>query len=125
MSLPPLITDTANEELHVKLKHYITLKDQSGCDLTENIRRHKDFANPQILQKTADYFCISQISSNYPTEIYDPHSYLLFDFEDHIRKRYSSIPSSTGSTGIIKDDTLSEVKKRQSKWGPASTVNNI
>ena len=49
----------------------------------------------QFLQKMIAEHKINEISSNYPKEMYDPHGYTEFDFEESIRRRCTYIDQNT------------------------------
>eukprot|EP01036_Dinobryon_divergens_P024415 gene24414-32863_t len=87
------LIDTINSQLEAKRKQ--------GFDLTEKIRSNKDFHNPYILKKVVEFFAIDEIGSNYPKEVFDPHSYAEEDFEESIRRRNSTPKPSvaTAPTG--------------------------
>jgi hypothetical protein len=51
-----------NQQTVERMKHYLQLKSQ-GFNLTDSIRRKKDFGNPYILQKVIDYYHIDEVPS--------------------------------------------------------------
>jgi hypothetical protein len=44
---PPIVRST-NVEVHKRLANYAKMKEESGFNLTESIRIHKDFGNPKV-----------------------------------------------------------------------------
>ncbi|CAM9972175.1 unnamed protein product, partial [Heterosigma akashiwo] len=67
--LPEEPTEECKPELQQRVTEYLTLAREKGYDLTDNLKKKKEFGNPQILQKVVDFFGIDDISSNYPKEI--------------------------------------------------------
>ena len=69
--LPPEPAGAPNAELVEKIRSWRA----QSFNPTANIKRNKEFGNPQILQKVADHFEIDDIASGYPKSLFDPHGY--------------------------------------------------
>jgi hypothetical protein len=98
--LPPLPSQAADAAVVEKIKHYMSLKEEQGFDLTDSIRSKKNFGNPYIFNIAVEHFKIDEIGSNYPPELFDPHGYAESDFEPAIRKRYTGVPMETGDAAL-------------------------
>ena len=98
--LPPLPSQAADAAVVEKIKHYMSLKEEQGFDLTDSIRSKKNFGNPYIFNIAVEHFKIDEIGSNYPSELFDPHGYTESDFESAIRKRYTGVPMETGDAAL-------------------------
>lgn len=66
-SVDPLI-----QEKMLKLKEK---KDATGMDMKYHIQKRKDFRNPSIYEKLIDHCGIEEFGSNFPPEVFDPHSF--------------------------------------------------
>ncbi len=90
-SLPPLVHVGVNPETVETIRHFMA----KGKDynLADSLRKQRSFRNPYILQEVVKQLNIDEIGSNYPTHLFDPHSYQERDFIDSIKRRYSQYTS--------------------------------
>ncbi|KAK3101563.1 hypothetical protein FSP39_004518 [Pinctada imbricata] len=89
-------------------------------DLNDSIKRRKDFRNPSIYEKLIEFIGIDEKGTNYPPEIYDPHSWGKESFYDaldkaqkaEMEKREKERKDRTKMSYLFNTDE----KKRKSKW---------
>ena len=66
---------------------------------------------------------IDEISSNYPKEIYDPHGYTEFDFEESIRRRCTYIDQNTVNDAIASQQSSTNQQQLAQNKGFLAPVN--
>jgi len=73
----------------------------------------------QFLQKMIAEHKIDEISSNYPKEMYDPHGYTEFDFEESIRRRCTyidqNIENVSNTIASVSDECSININRKESE----------
>mmetsp|Transcript_9115 Transcript_9115/g.12079 ORF Transcript_9115/g.12079 Transcript_9115/m.12079 type:complete len:444 (-) Transcript_9115:175-1506(-) len=134
--LPKEPEEECKPELQQRITEYLNLAREKGYNLTENLKKKKEFGNPQILQKVVDFFGIDDIQTNYPKEIYNPHGYQKEDFYDELvlaqRRAQQARQNAHRNTqhhkmvdrmDAAKQQAAEKKAKRASKWGTAPAPN--
>ncbi|PKU82448.1 uncharacterized protein LOC110113866 isoform X1 [Dendrobium catenatum] len=135
--LPPAITMNCSEELQEKINKFLSYK-RAGKSFNADLRKKKDYRNPDFLQHAVRYQDIEQIGSCFGTEVFDPQGYDKSDFYDQIeadmkremerkaqeRKRSQKIDFVSG--GIQSGEAASALKMNEkiSVVGVSSGANN-
>eukprot|EP00743_Colponemidia_sp_Colp-15_P011007 GILK01012215.1.p1 GENE.GILK01012215.1~~GILK01012215.1.p1 ORF type:complete len:217 (-),score=26.00 GILK01012215.1:149-799(-) len=86
--LPPSPRGECDPELERKIRQFFLLKER-GRTVAGELRASKAFSNPDILQKIVSFYDIDEIGSNYPPDIFDPHTVATdpSEFYDGIAER--------------------------------------
>jgi hypothetical protein len=53
---------------------------RAGKSLNRNLRRAKDFKNPELLTTLVQFVGIDEIGTNYAREVWDPHRFSASDY---------------------------------------------
>ena len=125
VDLLPTVASLSFPEVEQAIENHLKRKKEKSINLTEKIRQDKDFGNPGILQKIVDHFKIDEIGSNFPKDLFDPHGYSEYDFEESVRRRYSNSSSAHASVVVRSNQhqratasaDTDQTRKRKSKWG--------
>ena len=70
--LPDVRTDGVSAETLTRVGQYLEAQSHYNFDLTDSIKRKRDFGNPHILTKVCQFFEIDELGSNYPPSLFDP-----------------------------------------------------
>ena len=70
--LPDVRTDGVSAETLTRVGQYLEALSHYNFDLTDSIKRKRDFGNPHILTKVCQFFEIDELGSNYPPSLFDP-----------------------------------------------------
>ncbi|XP_020574339.1 uncharacterized protein LOC110020541, partial [Phalaenopsis equestris] len=81
--LPPAVAIKCSEELQEKINKFLSYK-MAGKSFNDDLRKKKDYRNPDFLQHAVGYQDIEQIGTCFGTEVFDPHGYDKSDFYDEI-----------------------------------------
>lgn len=131
IEIPPAPAGKCSNKLQDKIAGLFDKMRREGLDMNAKIQRRKDFRNPSIYEKLIEFIGIDEKGSNYPPEVFDPHSWGKESFYDALdkaqktemekrekeRKDRTKIEFMTGTkrpnsgTEATTDD-----KKRKSKW---------
>jgi len=84
--LPPEPEGEVDPSLQAKIQEAYKKKAAVGYSFNESLFRQKEFHNPDILTKLADYHNIDPIGSNYPRSQYDPHEFSRADYYDDLAR---------------------------------------
>ena len=98
-----------NPELQARIVQYIQKK-RAGANLNENLKKKKEFKNPEILSVIISQYKIDEFGSNYPTHVWSSAAVSKFNEEaSKINKPgartaitiFSSSPSSSSSSSSL------------------------
>lgn len=84
-NIPPSPEGECDPNLQAKIALFIQ-KHRDGLNLNEDLKRQKQFGNPEILDKIVQHFEIDELGSNYPKDIWDPHGLPKEDYYDKLGK---------------------------------------
>jgi len=84
--LPPEPEGEVDPSIQAKLQEAYKKKAAVGYSFNESLLRQKEFHNPYILTKLADYHNIDSNGSNYPRSHYDPHEFSRSDYYDDLAR---------------------------------------
>lgn len=84
-NIPPSPKGECDPNLQAKIALFIQ-KHRDGLNLNEDLKRQKQFGNPEILDKIVQHFEIDELGSNYPKDIWDPHGLPKEDYYDKLGK---------------------------------------
>lgn len=85
--LPPEPPTRCSQALQDKIARLYERKLRDGKDMNASIQMRKDFRNPSIYEKLISYCSIDEMGTNYPPEIYDPHSWNAESYYEELSKR--------------------------------------
>ncbi|KAL3617021.1 hypothetical protein CASFOL_039415 [Castilleja foliolosa] len=81
--LPPPPKAKCSEDLQVRIAKFIGLK-TTGRSFNSEVRKKKEYRNPDFLLHAVTYQAIDQIGSCFPKDVFDPHGYAESDFYDEL-----------------------------------------
>lgn len=87
IELPLEYPGRCSNALQDKTAKYYEKKIKEGKNMNESIQKMKDFRNPSIYEKLISYCGIDEMGTNYPPEVYDPHSWGPESLYDELAKR--------------------------------------
>ena len=128
--IPPEPSETCAKALQDKIQR-LHEKMKNGADMIKMIQKRKDFRNPSIYEKLIAYCGIDEMATNYPSDVYDPHSWTEKSFYEELSKRQKEEMDRRERerkertkvefmSGTKKDQ--SEPSKKKSKWdAPAAS----
>lgn len=85
--LPPEPPGKCSAALQEKIARLYERKLRDGKDMNASIQMRKDFRNPSIYEKLISYCSIDEMGTNYPPELYDPHSWSADSYYEELSKR--------------------------------------
>lgn len=103
---------------------------REGLNLTASIQRKTNFRNPSIYEKLIEFCGIDEKGTNFPPEVYDPHSFGKESYYDALdkaqklemekrekeRKDRTKIEFVTGTKKPSSGEGPTDEKKRKTKW---------
>jgi glucan-binding YG repeat protein len=113
-SLPPEPTSKLNPELQDKITSLYKKINESGFDLNKYIQDKKTFRNPSIYEKLIQFCGINELSTNFPTEIYDASVFGPESFYEELAKAQKNEMDKLEKQK--KENIKTEAVKRKSKW---------
>lgn len=129
IKLPPVPPGRCSNSLQEKISELYEKKTKEGKDMNATIQKKKNFRNPSIYEKLINYCAIDELGTNYPLEIYDPHSWGAESYYDELAKRQKEEMDKREKekkertkvefiSGTAKKPTaeISGDNKRKSKW---------
>ncbi|NXA96303.1 S30BP protein, partial [Melanocharis versteri] len=75
IKIPPEPPARCSNQLQDKIEKLYERKMKEGMDMNYIIQRKKEFRNPSIYEKLIQFCSIDEIGTNYPKDIFDPHSW--------------------------------------------------
>ncbi|NWT91918.1 S30BP protein, partial [Urocynchramus pylzowi] len=75
IKIPPEPPGRCSNQLQDKIKKLYEWKMKEGMDLNYIIQNKKEFRNPSIYEKLIQFCSIDEIGTNYPKDMFDPHSW--------------------------------------------------
>ncbi|NXT61133.1 S30BP protein, partial [Chaetops frenatus] len=75
IKIPPEPPGRCSNQLQDKIKKLYERKMKEGMDMNYIIQRKKKFLNPSIYEKLIQFCSIDEIGTNYPKDMFDPHSW--------------------------------------------------
>ncbi|GFP89615.1 sap30-binding protein [Phtheirospermum japonicum] len=81
--LPPPPKAKCSEDLQVRIIKFLVLK-TTGRSFNSEVRKKKEYRNPDFLLHAVTYQAIDQIGSCFPKDVFDPHGYAESDFYDEL-----------------------------------------
>ncbi|XP_004294263.1 PREDICTED: uncharacterized protein LOC101296551 [Fragaria vesca subsp. vesca] len=81
--LPPPLKLKCSEELQRRIQKFLELK-RAGKSFNEEVRKKKDYRNPDFLLHAVRYQDIDQIGSCFNKDVFDPHGFDKSDYYDEI-----------------------------------------
>ncbi|GMF12734.1 unnamed protein product [Phytophthora lilii] len=94
--IPPAAAPLANDsETQQRIERFLRVQRERGQDFQTALQDKKEVRNPYILEKVVEYFGIDELQSNFPPDVFDPHSLPLHEFADALaleqRKRADAL----------------------------------
>ncbi|KAF7204917.1 SAP30-binding protein isoform X2 [Nothobranchius furzeri] len=146
--IPPEPPGRCSSQLQEKIHKLYERKLHGDFDTNSHIQQKKEFRNPSIYEKLIQYCGIDELGTNYPKDMFDPHSWsedsyyealakaqkVEMDKLEKAKKERTKIefvtgtkkganPSSTAaSTSSSSTTTTTDAQKRKSKWDSAIPV---
>ncbi|XP_041252680.1 SAP30-binding protein-like [Onychostruthus taczanowskii] len=75
IKIPPEPPGRCSNQLQDKTKKLYERKMKQGMDMNYSIQNKKEFRNPSIYKKLIQFCSIDEIGTNYPKDMFDPHSW--------------------------------------------------
>uniref|UniRef100_H0YWU8 SAP30 binding protein n=1 Tax=Taeniopygia guttata TaxID=59729 RepID=H0YWU8_TAEGU len=75
IKIPPEPLGSCSNQLQDKIKKLYEWKMKEGIDMNYIIQNKKEFCNPSIYEKLIQFCSIDEIGTNYPKDMFDPHSW--------------------------------------------------
>ncbi|NWH38727.1 S30BP protein, partial [Chloropsis hardwickii] len=72
---PPEPPGRCSNQLQDKVEKLYEKKMKEGMDMNYIIQKKKEFRNPSIYEKLVQFCSIDEIGTNYPKDMFDPHSW--------------------------------------------------
>ncbi|NWI47303.1 S30BP protein, partial [Picathartes gymnocephalus] len=104
IKIPPEPPGRCSNELQDKIKKLYERKMKEGMDMNYIIQRKKEFRNPSIYEKLIQFCSIDEIGTNYPKDMFDPHSWSEDSYYEALAKAQK-----------IEMDKLKKAKKERTK----------
>ncbi|XP_012850611.1 PREDICTED: SAP30-binding protein-like [Erythranthe guttata] len=73
-----------SEELQEKIIKFLALKSTTGRRFNEDVRKRKEYCNPDFMRNVVLYQNIDEIGSSFGKNVFDPRGYDECDFYDEI-----------------------------------------
>lgn len=97
---------------------------RAGKSLNRNLRRAKDFKNPELLTTLVQFVGIDEIGTNYAQAVWDPHRFAPSDYYKQLDQEQQQLvnaktaPSTAKSTAPRTSTAPSTAAgtKRKSQW---------
>ncbi|XP_070566376.1 SAP30-binding protein-like isoform X2 [Ptychodera flava] len=141
IQLPQEPPGRCSNHLQNKISNYF----KKGFDLNGMIQKRKDFRNPSIYEKLISFLQIDEMGTNYPSDMFDPHSWpeesyyeaLAKAQKEDMAKREKERKDRTkvefvsgtvkkvgagGATAATATSSTDTGKKRKSKWDQSGTT---
>ncbi|XP_077978336.1 SAP30-binding protein-like [Glandiceps talaboti] len=136
IQLPPEPPGRCSNHLQDKMTSFF----RRGSDLNGMIQKRKDFRNPSIYEKLISFLGIDEFGTNYPNDVFDPHSWTEDSYYEALakaqkedmakrekeRKDRTKVEFVSGTVkkialpGTVSTDD--PTKKRKSKWDQSGTT---
>uniref|UniRef100_A0A1A8QZB8 SAP30 binding protein n=1 Tax=Nothobranchius pienaari TaxID=704102 RepID=A0A1A8QZB8_9TELE len=148
--IPPEPPGRCSSQLQEKIHKLYERKLHGDFDTNSHIQQKKEFRNPSIYEKLIQYCGIDELGTNYPKDMFDPHSWsedsyyealakaqkVEMDKLEKAKKERTKIefvtgtkkganPSSTAASTSSSSNTTTttaDAQKRKSKWDSAIPV---
>uniref|UniRef100_A0A8C6Q099 SAP30 binding protein n=1 Tax=Nothobranchius furzeri TaxID=105023 RepID=A0A8C6Q099_NOTFU len=147
--IPPEPPGRCSSQLQEKIHKLYERKLHGDFDTNSHIQQKKEFRNPSIYEKLIQYCGIDELGTNYPKDMFDPHSWsedsyyealakaqkVEMDKLEKAKKERTKIefvtgtkkganPSSTAASTSSSSTTTTtaDAQKRKSKWDSAIPV---
>ncbi|NWT21100.1 S30BP protein, partial [Vireo altiloquus] len=75
IKIPPEPPGRCSKQLQNKIQKLYEMKMKEGIDMNYMIQRKKEFHNPSLYEKLIQFCSIDEIGTNYPKDMFDPHSW--------------------------------------------------
>ncbi|NWX59125.1 S30BP protein, partial [Promerops cafer] len=75
IKIPPEPPGRCSDQLQDKIEKLYERKMKEGMDMNNIIQNKKEFRNPSIYEKLIQFCSIDEIGTNYPKDMFDPHSW--------------------------------------------------
>ncbi|NXI77455.1 S30BP protein, partial [Rhipidura dahli] len=75
INIPPEPPDRCSNQQQDKIQKLYEMKMEEGMDMNYMIQRKRKFHNPSLYENLIHFFSIYEIGTNYPKDIFDPHSW--------------------------------------------------
>ncbi|NXS19105.1 S30BP protein, partial [Mystacornis crossleyi] len=75
IKIPPEPPGRCSNQLQDKIEKLYEMKMKEGMDVNYMIQRKKEFHNPSLYEKLIQFCSIDEIGTNYPKDMFDPHSW--------------------------------------------------
>ncbi|NXS86643.1 S30BP protein, partial [Erpornis zantholeuca] len=75
IKIPPEPPGRCSNQLQNKIQKLYEMKMKEGMDMNYMIQRKKEFHNPSLYEKLIQFCSIDEIGTNYPKDVFDPHSW--------------------------------------------------
>ena len=109
---PPPPSSAPDPALVTKISNFHEFK-RAGKSLNRNLRRAKDFKNPELLTTLVQFVGIDEIGSNYAKEVWDPHRFSEGDYYKHLDQEQQQLVSAKTAPNT---NTKPSSQKRKSQW---------
>ncbi|NXR82447.1 S30BP protein, partial [Pycnonotus jocosus] len=75
IKIPPEPPGRCSKQLQDKIERLYERKMKEGMDMNYIIQKKREFRNPTIYEKLIQFCSIDEIGTNYPKDMFDPHSW--------------------------------------------------
>ncbi|NXT16450.1 S30BP protein, partial [Prunella fulvescens] len=104
IKIPPEPPGRCSNQLQDKIQKLYERKMKEGMDMNYIIQNKKEFRNPSIYEKLIQFCSIDEIGTNYPKDMFDPHSWSEDSYYEALAKAQN-----------IEMDKLKKAKKERAK----------
>ncbi|NXQ06177.1 S30BP protein, partial [Vidua macroura] len=104
IKIPPEPLGRCSNQLQDKIKKLYEWKMKEGIDMNYIIQNKKEFRNPSIYEKLIQFCSIDEIGTNYPKDMFDPHSWSEDSYYEALAKAQKT-----------EMDKLNKAKKERTK----------
>ncbi|NWT70952.1 S30BP protein, partial [Prunella himalayana] len=104
IKIPPEPPGRCSNQLQDKIEKLYERKMKEGMDMNYIIQNKKEFRNPSIYEKLIQFCSIDEIGTNYPKDMFDPHSWSEDSYYEALAKAQN-----------IEMDKLKKAKKERAK----------
>ncbi|NXL81436.1 S30BP protein, partial [Leptocoma aspasia] len=104
IKIPPEPPGRCSNQLQDKIEKLYERKMKEGMDINYIIQKNKEFCNPGIYEKLIQFCSIDEIGTNYPKDMFDPHSWSEDSYYEALAKAQK-----------IEMDKLKKAKKERTK----------
>uniref|UniRef100_A0A914V236 SAP30-binding protein n=1 Tax=Plectus sambesii TaxID=2011161 RepID=A0A914V236_9BILA len=128
VTLPPAPTNPCDPALLAHFAKRFEMK-SLGEDVNRKIQERKDFMNPSLYEILINHFEIDELGTNFPKDIFDPHSFSESDYYDRLAEaqkiamdrleKEKKHPGSVPKAPVAASSAAASAKSRATRFDPA------